>query len=161
MLFALLNTFTQKYFWRIYFFRIFGNIYLQVTLWLQLSSGFCYFFSYLWTFLPSLFLLSVSVWHAFAPWLPLRILSPSWILCSALDCQTGVSCSCMKYGNKETFKFFRTEAVKQIGITALRTESNSRCRGLNNRIRLKEPIDGVWGLLAEALCLNTWPNRLS
>jgi hypothetical protein len=60
----------------------------------------------------------------------------------------------MIYGNKETFKFFKTEAIKQIGITMLRTESNSQCRGLNSRMWVKEPIDVVWGLLAEALCLN-------
>lgn len=56
---------------------------------------------------------------------------------------------------------FKTEAVKQIGITALRTESDSQCRRLNNTRKLKESIDAVWGLSAEALCLNTWPNRLS
>lgn len=61
----------------------------------------------------------------------------------------------MNYGNKETFKFFKTEAIKQMGITALRTESNSQCRGRNNRMRIKGSIDVGWGLLVEALCLNT------
>lgn len=64
----------------------------------------------------------------------LRIPSLSWMLCSALNCQSGVCCSCMNYGNKETFTFFKTEAIKQMGITALRTESNSQCRGRNNRM---------------------------
>lgn len=41
----------------------------------------------------------------------------------------------MNYGNKEIFKFFKiVEAIKQMGITALRTESNSQRRGLNNRM---------------------------
>lgn len=40
----------------------------------------------------------------------------------------------MNYGNKEIFKFFKIEAIKQMGITALRTESNSQRRGLNNRM---------------------------
>lgn len=60
----------------------------------------------------------------------------------------------MNYGNKETFKFFKTEAIKQMGITALRRESNSQGRGPNNRMGLGEPIDVGWGLSAEALGLN-------
>lgn len=64
----------------------------------------------------------------------IRILSPNCILCSALDCQTGVSSSFMNYGNKETFRFFKTEAINKTGTTALRTASNSQCRGLDNRM---------------------------
>lgn len=90
--------------------------------------------------------------HVFGPTSPTfplsSLLSPSVVIflscslfqnpvsdvCSALDCQTGVCCSYMNYGNKEIFKFFKIEAIKQMGITALRTESNSQRRGLNNRM---------------------------
>lgn len=160
-LFTLFKHLHTKIFWHIYFWE-----YLEIYIykWLCGYSKLCFSSTFCPIFGPSsppLLLMPVTFWHDFAPWLPLRILSPSWKLCSALNCQTGVSYSYIKYGNKETFRFFKTEAVKQIGITALRTESDSRCRGLNNRMRLKEPIDVVWGLSAEALCLNMWPNRLS
>lgn len=127
---------------------------------------FFYFSSYLWTSFPILPSPSLSsclllLWFCSLTHSLLRILSLSCVPCFALDCQSGVCCSWVSYGNKETFTFFKTEAIKQMGIAALGTEGSSQCRGLNNRMWVRGPIDVGWGLLAEALCLDTWPSRPS
>lgn len=131
-------------------FRIFGIIYLQMT-W-SYRVGFCFSS----TFPLDLLLPTFPSFCLLLSWFGYGAPSESCLSCmlSALDCWARVCCSCMNYGNKETFKFFKTEAIKQMGITALRRESNSQGRGPNNRMGLGEPIDVGWGLSAEALGLN-------